>query len=1722
MSPVDINDYESEPYVVAIVPETTRFFGLRSDVPSPSDYLASSASESFVAPVDLILRTPFWCGPGVAVEVNPWAHGCWEVSSDKLLGGDILTASPLDSGGRVRTKASNTYSGGFYLQGIFGPSYHNSAGQNNAPSGWHAYTWSGSTHALVKSWHDFRFKQTIPRQELSVPFLTSLASSRIKERRDFSAVLYGNESSVSSAAVLASLSSDGMTATVSLSESGSGYRAEPTIVVTQAILSPRLIGEGFTSMAGRTEAGIAAVKNGAVYACGAYYGGAYWNYNTRVYSSVLKPVGKALAFYDPDRQLPSEFGRGYWRDAGQGLGENPLPSDNDLIGNIVSQLLTDRDDVVGHLQSPLLNDNFPNHLEPFGETYGSVVIPNADGPPDDLPPYNVNRYLAINKFAYPRVEHELERGPPAGGRYDGSIQIPGGLSVSDTVVANAFLGLYETGSYRAQNPRGDYVLPPGYPVFVLRAPYFLSAPSTVPFGLTCQTIGPDVAVRVRPNVSGYGGYLVEDSNGKTWSLFSLLQGHSSLLPSAPLRDVTIVTTDSTSRSWAVTPTSVRTTETEIRQSGTNNVCGIGYFSRMGFTVDASFAKTLSTQAAPTPYATSMFLYLPHTSFFSLRQESVNNTVSHQQPLAKTVQEPFIPLTPPITFPSGATFVDGSGPYTQEAFGGLFPSQSCPTSAVGGWFFDSFVQQAPSTGVSFRAVCELLRTCQYSQFSIPVSGSHSHVASIQRIVGESVYPEAPFAGTARVGKYGTLELYPASYWTPGRTPDLLSVASVLPPESPPVVRITTPTGAVYEAIPYFLTSPLVGPLNNLRYSSDIARHDGFLSFDSQGKFLSRYGQPVNTLAEADTSKYGVAAGVTKAGSVWVATAHGPITASAVDLSVSNQGRNYDLIPYYDFYPPTGGRIAKAESQFDGKVIAVAIESEGRGFTSPPNVVFSGGGGSGAEAEAVIEGGVTSLVISDAGEGYSIAPKLRFSGAGIPASARCSVDAGGHISSVSIDSPGLYRSPPSVEIVPDKRIASISVTAGGEGYFSPPTVVICNTGRSGGAAASSRINGQVVSVTVISGGGDYSPDDPPTIVFEQQDGAAAASARAIIDSETGEIVSVEILSGGSFYQSVPAVQVQSQQGGGAILSALIAGPVAEVLLTQSGEGYESPPVILFQGGGGTGAAATASVESVGSGGSITASIDGRVKYIRVVHTGSLYDFPPDVTLTGGGNSAADAAAAEFAAGDITREEYESNAAVCVAKAIVEGNVTSVNVTSAGSGYVRESGIQDSQEFYVEAVTMKPPVFTISDGLANSDTLFLNAPTPPGGGVSVGTDTTSRKFRRKPRIYAPDDVVVSMDRETFSWTSGAAIVDSSPLPVTQSPAPHSGLQASRSRWGGELDRFTKACVVVVDGKSIHSATLRRGDSRTVASGVRVDLESMVRFSQPPTIALRDAAGSGAVVQASIDGQGFITGASFSSQGQGYTSACHLEITSASLLFEQCQATAVIAGDGSVSHVVVTNSGKGYIRPVAVAHDGRGGGCVLAAHLESGVGPRGISSIEVASGGAGFVGSEPPSIFVYDAEPDFISSDVCVQFNSHLKRNSRLSVNFTAATAEYIDRKSPHAWEVWKRSAAESLRTDISQSDFARVHDSTTRAVSTVRIRGIESLTARRAGTSVLLGGVASEYAGEEIQSVAESPLSGCRPHVAATYTVNGVTWREATAVRGMIAGVLQYNGLFAADRS
>jgi hypothetical protein len=119
---------------------------------------------------------------------------------------------------------------------------------------------------------------------------------------------------------------------------------------------------------------------------------------------------------------------------------------------------------------------------------------------------------------------------------------------------------------------------------------------------------------------------------------------------------------------------------------------------------------------------------------------------------------------------------------------------------------------------------------------------------------------------------------------------------------------------------------------------------------------------------------------------------------VDVYMTNLGSGYTSEPSVSLSGGGGsGALLTAVGDADGRVIGLQIRNPGASYTSAPSITISGGGGSGATAVAVMRYEVTSVTVTAGGTGYYGTPRLRF----------LSTDGGGALAQCTVSSAGVIN-------------------------------------------------------------------------------------------------------------------------------------------------------------------------------------------------------------------------------------------------------------------------------------------------------------------------------------------------------------------------------------------------------------------------------------------------------------------------------------------------------------------------------------------------------------------------------------------------------------------------------------------------------------------------------------------------------------------------------------------
>jgi hypothetical protein len=154
-----------------------------------------------------------------------------------------------------------------------------------------------------------------------------------------------------------------------------------------------------------------------------------------------------------------------------------------------------------------------------------------------------------------------------------------------------------------------------------------------------------------------------------------------------------------------------------------------------------------------------------------------------------------------------------------------------------------------------------------------------------------------------------------------------------------------------------------------------------------------------------------------------------------------------------------------------------------------------------------------------------------------------------------------------------VQSVTVSAGGTGYTSVPTVTFTGGGGTGAAARAVLTPTGVGAGAVGAGGTGYTT--PPTVTLTGGGGTGATATATVV---SGAVTAITITAAGTGYTSVPTVVFSGGGGSGATGSVtLVATSVASVVMSSQGTGYTTVPTVGFTGGAGTGAAGTATIVS-----------------------------------------------------------------------------------------------------------------------------------------------------------------------------------------------------------------------------------------------------------------------------------------------------------------------------------------------------------------------------------------------------------------------------------------------------------------------------------------------------------------------------------------------------------------
>jgi hypothetical protein len=272
----------------------------------------------------------------------------------------------------------------------------------------------------------------------------------------------------------------------------------------------------------------------------------------------------------------------------------------------------------------------------------------------------------------------------------------------------------------------------------------------------------------------------------------------------------------------------------------------------------------------------------------------------------------------------------------------------------------------------------------------------------------------------------------------------------------------------------------------------------------------------------------------------------------------------------------------------------------------------------------------------------------------------------------------------------KVVSISLSTGGVGYTSRPTVTISGGGGTGASAVAHMAGTQVESIAIVNAGSGYTSS--PTVTITGAGTGAVASAYAytgpirpasFVRSRFNDMYVFDGMGRGLRWNgtstTMQPVGLQKPAVAPTIVtgSSAMSGYVSEVGIVSGGTGYSSPPAVTFTGGTPTTPASGRAILS-----------NGRVSEVMLTERGSGYQTAPSVSFSGG------------------------NPSTPTLNTGVVGSVASLTITNRGSGYTSAPTVVFSDK---QGLTNALATVTVSNGSIDTVSLF-------SGGTGATTAVTA----------------------------------------------------------------------------------------------------------------------------------------------------------------------------------------------------------------------------------------------------------------------------------------------------------------------------------------------------------------------------------------------------------------
>jgi len=246
----------------------------------------------------------------------------------------------------------------------------------------------------------------------------------------------------------------------------------------------------------------------------------------------------------------------------------------------------------------------------------------------------------------------------------------------------------------------------------------------------------------------------------------------------------------------------------------------------------------------------------------------------------------------------------------------------------------------------------------------------------------------------------------------------------------------------------------------------------------------------------------------------------------------------------------------------------ITQPGTGYTNGTytGVPLTGGSGTGAQATVVISSGsVYNISVTNGGSGYETAPSVSISGTGTGATAVANLSSSGSLKSIGVNSGGSGYTSSPSVVIGTQWSASNTVSVGQQFFYGSNLYTVTVAGVTG-TNPPTHTTGSVTNGT-------------STLTYAGNVATATATVGSTPGVDVGAIIGIAVTSAGSGYTTTPNISFSGGGGTGATTAAVLQFTVSSVTITNPGSNYSTAPSVSFTSLSGSGAVANSSITNTG---------------------------------------------------------------------------------------------------------------------------------------------------------------------------------------------------------------------------------------------------------------------------------------------------------------------------------------------------------------------------------------------------------------------------------------------------------------------------------------------------------------------------------------------------------------